>query len=299
MEFRKVGIPILAIIGLSFALFIVYYESRKAPPAPVLFPPPISPYPHYIAAEGTIESIYKNISIGSSFADIITDIYVKVGDIVKKRDPLFRTDVRQFEAMLAEALKDLDLAKTYYEEKKTQFSFYERLKDKTATSEQAYTSALYAMQLAKETVDQTIAAVNVIKMDIERSTVRAPIDGEVLQLNARPGAFANVNPVDEVPLIIFGDTDYYHLRIDIDEEDEWRYETASAATAFVRGNAALTIPLEYVYTEPFIVAKVQLTGSDTERVDTRVLQVVYRFSKTKFPVYTGQLLDVFLAAKED
>ncbi len=64
-----------------------------------------------------------------------------------------------------------------------------------------------------------------------------------------------------------------------------------------RGNSRISFPLEYVYTEPYIVPKKSLSGSDIERVDTRVLEVVYQFNREDLPVFMGQLLDIYIEAK--
>jgi hypothetical protein len=45
-----------------------------------------------------------------------------------------------------------------------------------------------------------------------------------------------------------------------------------------------------------VVPKKSLTGESTERVDTRVLQVLYKFEQSKLPVYVGQQMDVFIEA---
>jgi len=49
-----------------------------------------------------------------------------------------------------------------------------------------------------------------------------------------------------------------------------------------------------VRVEPYILPKKSLTGESTERVDTRVLQVIYTFAMPKTPVYVGQQMDVFI-----
>ena len=49
-----------------------------------------------------------------------------------------------------------------------------------------------------------------------------------------------------------------------------------------------------VRVEPLVVPKKTLTGENTERVDTRVLQVIYAIGETRQPVYVGQQLDVFV-----
>jgi hypothetical protein len=58
----------------------------------------------------------------------------------------------------------------------------------------------------------------------------------------------------------------------------------------------LNTPLQYVRTEPYIVPKRSLTGDTAERVDTRVLQLLYGFDRNDLPVYVGQLMDVFIQA---
>jgi HlyD family secretion protein len=303
---RKILLPILAIIGVIFSVFMIYYGTLQPPIPSIPYPPPKSPYQHYIAGEGIVEAIDKNVPIGISFDELVTDIYVKVGDIVKKGDSLFKLDTRKLEAQLDQAIKNQKLAQTEYENSKIQFSFYQRLKNKSAVSEQDFTSALYAMKIAHDKLEVAIATVNLIKTDLERSISRAPTDGEVLQINIcvgqsvdRAGQLTTPLPGNQAQLFLFGDTQFYHLRVNIDEEDAWRTILGAPATAFVRGNAKIFIPLEFVYHEPYIVPKVSLNGSDIERVDTRVLQLIYKFPKNKYPVFAGQLLDVYVEAKPD
>lgn len=295
--FRKMILPTIAVLGIIFSIFMIYYGARKPPVAPILFPPPTSPYKHFLVGEGIIESAYKDIAIGVPFPELISDVYVKVGDIVKKGTPLFKLDTRQFESQLAQAKAELAVAEKDYESLKVQFSFYQRLAEKTAASEQAYQAAFYNVELAQKRLEASSAAVKVIEMNIERSTIRASVDGEILQVNIRVGETANVNPFNQQSLILMGDTNFYHMRINIDEEDAWRVEKGAPARAFVRGNSKNSFPLEYVYYEPYIIPKASLSGVNTERVDTRVLQVVYKFERNSYPVYTGQLLDVYIEAK--
>jgi HlyD family secretion protein len=49
-----------------------------------------------------------------------------------------------------------------------------------------------------------------------------------------------------------------------------------------------------VRVEPYVTPKTSLTGSSTERVDTRVLQVIYSFPPHALPAFVGQQLDVFI-----
>ncbi len=64
----------------------------------------------------------------------------------------------------------------------------------------------------------------------------------------------------------------------------------------LRGAPARPIRAEFVRVEPLVVPKSQLSGAGTERVDTRVLQLVYTFDPGSEPVYPGQQVDAFLPA---
>jgi hypothetical protein len=132
-----------------------------------------------------------------------------------------------------------------------------------------------------------------MRTDIERLTVRAPVAGAILQASVRPGEYAQSGPL-ATPLMLLGSVDRLHVRADIDEQDAWRIKTDGGATAAVRGNSRLTVPIRFVRFEPYVIPKRALSGATSERVDTRVLQVIYRLESAPFPLYVGQQLDVFL-----
>lgn len=304
---RKYLLPGIAVVGALVALLVVFWSQKKAVTPPIPFPPPKSPYAHSIAGEGITEASSLNISIGSPFSQIITEIFVVEGDIVKAGDPLFYLDTRYFEAQAETARAQIRAAIINWENLKTQFSFYQRLKDKRAVSEQQYEQAYYSMKEAEEQVKVAQAALCEIEANIEMSHIRAPIDGEILQVNVHVGEIApNIQPISvqtvipygssQYPLILMGSIEPLNIRIDIDEEDSWRYCKGAQARAFVRGNSNMNYALKFVRIEPYIIPKASFTGQVVERIDTRVLQVLYQFEKRELPVYTGQLLDVYFEA---
>jgi len=139
------------------------------------------------------------------------------------------------------------------------------------------------------------AALAATQTEIDRLTVAAPTDGQVLQVNIRAGEFAQAGPL-ATPLMLFGATSTLHVRVDIDENDAWRVKPDAKAKASLRGNASLATDLSFVRIEPYVVPKRSLTGDSAERVDTRVLQVIYAFPASALPVYVGQQMDVFIDA---
>ena len=150
------------------------------------------------------------------------------------------------------------------------------------------------LDVARSDVRQSEAQVAATKTDLERLTVRAPFSGECLQVKVHAGEFAQANPSS--PLILFGNTGSLQVRVDIDESEAWRVRSDAHAKAFVRGNKDLGADLAFVRFEPYVKPKTSLTGGSQERVDTRVLQVLYRFDRKDLPIFVGQQMDVFIEA---
>lgn len=297
--FVRILVPFFAVCGFALSFLMLYHNTREVPRSKPLFAPHVIPYTYRVAGVGVVESVYKNILIGATFPDLITEIYVRVGDFVQSGDPLFRTDPRRFQAELRRLLAMQEQARIVYENASNNFSYYERLTHKDAVSETMYAQAYYARQEAHQNLAVATAAVEVVETDLERTLVRAPISGEILQLNIRVGQYANLNQytnsnVNQQSFILLGDTRFFHVRVDIDEEDAWRVRPGREAVAFIRGNTSFSIPLTYVYMEPYIIPKQALNGSDIERVDTRVLQVVYACERLDYALYPGQFLDVYI-----
>jgi multidrug resistance efflux pump len=151
------------------------------------------------------------------------------------------------------------------------------------------------LAIARAQVVQAQAAVRQDEVALERLITRAPIDGVILQNKVRLGQYAQCGPLAD-PLMIFGGGRELHVRADVDEEDAWRVKAGAPAQAHIRGNSAETHTLEFVRFEPYVIAKRSLTGASTERVDTRVLQVIYRFKDGRASVFDGQQMDVFISA---
>lgn len=151
----------------------------------------------------------------------------------------------------------------------------------------------YDRDVAKEAIATADAEARQIEIDLDRLVVRSLVDGRVLQVNVRPGEFVGTPP--NQPLVILGNVDVLHVRVDIDEFDIPRFRPELPAAAFPRGNLQVRYPLRFVRVQPFVVPKKSLTGENTERVDTRVLQVIYAFDPDGLPpLYVGQQVEVFI-----
>jgi multidrug resistance efflux pump len=144
---------------------------------------------------------------------------------------------------------------------------------------------------ARAAVAEAAAAIEENLRNSERAIVRAPFDGTVLERNVLPGEYATAG---RDALMLFGDLSSLRVRVDVDEESAPLVRANSKAVAVVRGFPEKPIALEFVRVEPWVRPKKSLTGATSERVDTRVLQVIFRLGPSDVPVYVGQQVDVFM-----
>lgn len=292
---RKYLVPFLAIIGVALAVAMVVADNRAMPVAQPSVQPAKAPFSSYIFSPGIVEAGSENISVGAPVSGIITAVYVKWGDRVKKGDRLFRIDTRDLQAQLLPAIAKVQEAEANLQKVKNRLKVGEGLKPNVSISAEDLANRRYDVDIAEATLVSARAQVEQIKQQVELRTVRAPVSGRILQLKTLPGEFAPsgiVNP----PLILLGNEAELHVRVDIDENDAWRFRPCESAVGSVRGNPAIKTSLQYVRTDPAVVPKVLLTGDATQRTDTRVLQVIYGFPPASMPLYVGQLMDVFIEA---
>jgi multidrug resistance efflux pump len=153
----------------------------------------------------------------------------------------------------------------------------------------------YDRDVARFAIDRAEAELAQVAIDLERLVVRSLVSGRVLQVKVRPGEFVGAPPGQ--PLVILGDVARLHVRVDIDEFDIPRFRQGLPAVAVPRGSLQQRYPLEFVRVEPFVIPKKSLTGETTERVDTRVLQVIYACDPAGLPpLFVGQQVEVFIDA---
>lgn len=251
--------------------------------------------------------------------EALAELEVRRSAHASARAELERLESQPRPENLPPAQAHLDAAEADLADARSQLELAESLSDKRAMATEEWTRRRFAAQSALARASQARAEYALLKAgawkaDIEvaraavagaqarvaaqetelaRLWVRAPAPLTVLQVNVRAGEYAASGAIG-VPLMVAGDIDMLHVRVDIDENDAWRFKPGAKATAFVRGNSELSTPIEFVRVDPYVVPKRSLTGESTERVDTRVLQVLYRFDPKALPVYVGQQMDVFI-----
>ncbi len=147
------------------------------------------------------------------------------------------------------------------------------------------------VELARAQLEQT-------RTTLELLEIRAPADGTILQVNTRPGEYVSTTATQN--LVLMGNLDPLHVRVNVDEEDIPRLKLNAPAKGKIRGDTRqVEIPMTFVRLEPYVVPKMSLTGLNVERVDTRVVQLIYAIDSNdklvrEKKILVGQLIDVFI-----
>lgn len=306
---RTFVLPALAALGVVLAVFSVVTGQREVPPSQPVSQPAEPGFETFVAGAGIVEASTENIAVGTFVPGVVSEVFVKVGDQVKAGAPLFRVDDRDLQAEILvreSALRSAEARvmteSASLDDVRNQLELWQSVTDARAVSKEELDRKRYAVRIqeaklaqARAELESAKAEMRSARIEVERRLVRAPVDGELLQVKVRLGEYAPAG-VLETPLMLIGNTIALHVRVDVDENDAWRIRANAPATAHVRGNRQIRTELAFVRIEPYVIPKRSLTGDSTERVDTRVLQVLYRFDRGTLPIYVGQQMDVFVQA---
>jgi HlyD family secretion protein len=283
----------LALGGIAAAALMVarLQSEPNVPPPPI--DPPTKPFRSCVAASGIIESLRDNIAIGVPVAGLVTHVHVTVADRVEAGQALFSLDGRELHAQLGVNRAQMEVAAANLRRLRDQFARLKSVGDPRAVSQDEVRTREHDVAVAAAEFEAARARVAQNAMMLERLTVFAPRGGTLLQVNVRPGEYASATP--KTPAMLLGDFDRLQVRADIDEQNASRFQPGQTATAYLKGDTTRPITLHFVRVEPYVVPKVSLTGASTERVDTRVLQVIYAFERpADRNVYVGQQVDLYI-----
>ena len=343
----KYGLPSFGLIVLVLAIISIARTQPVIKNVPPPGTPSVSAYDKEVGAVGLVEANTENIAISLPVSGLVTHVYVKAGDGVRKGERLFSLDDRDLVAELALRQTAVSVAQRKLEkllesprpeelppaearvheaealvhDAQVQLNLIESVKDKRAIREEDLLRRRIAVdtakaklaeaksdlalleagawkpdiEVARAEVAQAQTQVARIQADIDRLTVTSPINGEILQCKVRLGEYAQSGPLSQ-PLILMGNTSHLNIRADVDEQDAWRVRAGATAVASPRGEGKARYPLHFVRFEPYVIPKKNLTNDATERVDTRVLQVIFALDPGT-PVRPGQQMDVYVRAE--
>ena len=294
---KKSILFVLAILGVVGALVAAYLFGRTPQTLAPAFAPASSTYDNAIYANGIIESEQSggsNIVIYPQVSGPVTQVWVHEGQTVERGMPLVMIDDALPRANFELAQANMTTARDQYNKRLASYAI-----DPKSISKDT-------LDTARDTAAQAQSALKVSTVALAQYVVKAPANGVVMAINSTVDSYVSsqgaYDPYTQgfSPLLIMSaDQEHLAVRCYVDEILIARLPSPDhiRAQMLIHGTD-IKVPLEFVRVQPYVSPKIELSNQRQEKVDLRVLAVIFRFDKKDLPrVYPGQLVDVFIGQK--
>jgi RND family efflux transporter MFP subunit len=318
-SFSRALLPLIAVIGIIVSVVLI---ARGQPDREIVDPAETPARAEgqlaraaRVAGSGVVEPSSEIIDIGTAVSGLVSRVLVRPGDYVARGQPLFTIDDRSVRARLREAEAGIAQARAAIAEAEAaqgtasrNLALFRAVSDPAAVSraeivraEGELASARGRATSARAQLAAAEAQAASARTELGRLTVTAPISGTILRAEVKPGEFVSAGNQsgNSVPFLQMGETRPLHVRIDIDEDEIARLGPQAPAFVSPRGSADRQVRARFVRAEPLVVPKRSLTNSAAERVDVRVLQVIYALPDGQDGLFRiGQQVDAFIPARQ-
>ncbi|MQW88107.1 efflux RND transporter periplasmic adaptor subunit [Sinorhizobium saheli] len=178
---------------------------------------------------GRFEAV-DEVSIRSRVGGYLDQVFFTDGSMVKKGDKLFLIDQRPFQTALSQAEASLEAARSTLDFADTTFKRTESLAGTGTLSVSRLDDDRRALLAAQANVRGAEAAVERAKLDLEYTTITAPLSGRVDRRLISPGNLVQADQTVLTTIVSLDPIDFY---FDVDERRLLSY----ASTARERGSA--------------------------------------------------------------
>lgn len=198
--------------------------AQALPPTPVTFAYPVKEIvTEWDEFTGRLEAS-ESVTLFSQVTGYLESIHFVDGSEVKKGDLLFRIDARPFQAVLDQALAQLEQAKVRLELAKNEFDRADRLVKTKAISAEEFDTKSKAVREAEAGVRLAEAAVAKARLDVEYTEIKAPMDGRIGRKLMDVGGLVVGGPMGATELANIVALDPIYCYIDADELTVLRYQ---------------------------------------------------------------------------
>lgn len=128
------------------------------------------------------------VAISPDVTGLITEVPVHDNQLVKKGDTLFVVDRPRYQKALDQAQADVEYYQALVSEKRREAGRRNQL-GTSAMSREAIEQSNNDLQTSEHQLAKSVATRDLAKIDLERTTVKAPSDGWVTNLNVYQGEF--------------------------------------------------------------------------------------------------------------
>ena len=211
---------LLALLGALVVAFFIWRGLNKPDPAEAYRMGELSrgEIARVVSATGALEPLVK-VEVGSTVSGLVESVgadfnsTVQVGDVLARLEPSeFEQRVTQAQANLAQAQAQLGVAEA-------DFQRYEVLQQRGFVSDQLMTQQRAARDTARAAVAQARASLEAARIDLDRSIIRSPINGVVVDRQIDVGQSVAASFQAPTLFVIAQDLSSLQANIVVDEAD--------------------------------------------------------------------------------
>lgn len=211
-----------------------------------------------VTATGNLAPI-NEVSVGSELSGLITKVYVDVNDRVSKGQPLAQIDIVKLADAIRRSQAALDSARagvrqsmaTVTQSKQTlnrQETVWRLSGGKVPSRNELgniraeYARAIASLAAARASVNSAVAQLSSDRNNLEKATIRSPINGVILSREIEPGQTVAASFNTPTLFNIAEDLSAMELEVKVDEADVGQVETGQKATFTVDAWPGKTFP---------------------------------------------------------
>ncbi|MEM5517986.1 efflux RND transporter periplasmic adaptor subunit [Henriciella sp. AS95] len=167
------------------------------------------------------------------------------GEQVKAGQPLYQIDSAEYYSAVESAKAGLARAEASAATAQETAGRFQRLADIDAVSQQSYDEAVAESKQAAAEVGIQRAALERAKIDLARTNVRAPIDGQIGRSSVTPGALVTANQATPLARILQLDPIYVDMTASSAEVLRWKQDVANGEIRTLGETASVPVTVRF------------------------------------------------------
>ena len=146
------------------------------------------------------------VPVAADVSGLVSDVFVHDNQRAKKGEPLFRIDQKRFELALETAKAQVASRQATLDQGQRDLARSKALATVAVTA-QKYEQDQSAVAIQQAALDQALADLDVAKLNLERSTVTAPVNGIITNFGLLPGRYVTAG----APIMAIIDSDTFRV----------------------------------------------------------------------------------------
>ncbi len=183
----------------------------------------------YVTATGSLNAV-NTVQVGTQVSGTISKLYADYNSVVKAGDVIARIDTTFLYQAVKDAQASLEKTKAQLEQDKRNYDRIKTLYDKKLESQTDLDAAQTTYEIDKANLSSSQANLDKAKINIAYATIKAPIDGVVIDRQVSVGQTVAASLSSPTLFIIANDLKKMQVEATVDESDIGQVSVGQTAT---------------------------------------------------------------------